>query len=215
MKKCTGCKIEKDEINFGKHKKTKDGLNEKCKECCKARSKITIHSEKAIENRKKYRAEWQKRKRPILNARLRDRYKEKIEECREQSKIRTRKYLQSEKGKAKHLETTKLYVESNPEKISAQRKVRSAIKSGKLKRPLHCEICKIESHVHGHHEDYSKPLEVIWMCSKCHLYHHQKYRFHAERLNEKTSKEDAKVRTTNESSGGESEVVCPPENSGQ
>jgi hypothetical protein len=193
MKKCTGCQIEKDEINFGKHKKTRDGLNEKCKECCKARSKLTVRSEQAIENQKKYRSEWQKKKRPILNARLRERYKEKIDECREQSRIRTRKYLQSEKGKAKHLETTKKYEVENPEKIKAQRIVRNATKTGKLIRPIHCEVCNCEAKVHGHHEDYKKPLEVIWMCAKCHLYHHQKYRFHAERLNEETPKGDAKV----------------------
>jgi hypothetical protein len=54
MKKCTGCKIEKDEVNFGKQSKARDGLNEKCKECCKARSKLTVRSEEAIENQKKY-----------------------------------------------------------------------------------------------------------------------------------------------------------------
>jgi hypothetical protein len=190
---CTGCKIEKDFTLFGKDNKAFDGLNQKCKECCKARAKLTIRSERAIENQKKYRSEWQKKKRPILNARLRERYLEKIDECREQSRIRTRKYLQSEKGKTKHLETTREYNEKNPEKISAQRKVRNAIKTGKLIRSPYCEICKKECKTDGHHEDYNKPLEVIWMCSQCHLYHHQKYRMHAERLNETTSKGDAKV----------------------
>lgn len=77
------------------------------------------------------------------------------------------------------------------------------------------KICGENTKAHGHHEDYNKPLEVIWMCAKCHLYHHQKYRFHAERLNEKTPKGDAKVRTTNESSGGEPEAVFPPSKDGQ
>lgn len=190
---CTGCKIEKDFTEFGKYKKAFDGLNQKCKECCKARSKLTVHSPEAIEKKNKYKSEWQKKKRPILNARLRERYAEKIDECREQSKIRTKRYLQSEKGKEKHLETTRKYEKENPEKISAQRKVRAAIKSGKLIRSLHCEICKKECKTHGHHEDYEKPLEVIWMCSICHLYHHQGYRMHAKRLNEKTPKGDAKV----------------------
>lgn len=193
MKKCTGCKIEKEESNFGIYRKARDGLNQKCKECCKARSKLTVHSTEAIEKAKKYRFEWQKKKRPILNERLRRRYLEKIDICREQAKIRTKKYLESEKGKAKHLETTKKYVENNQEKIKAQRKVRCAIKCGKLQRSPMCEICNLQGKTNAHHEDYKKPLEVIWMCSKCHLYHHQKYRFHVERLNEKTSNEDAKV----------------------
>ena len=212
---CTGCKVEKEFTQFGKDKKGLHGLNQKCKECCKTRAKLTVRSEKAIENQKKYRSEWQKKKRPILNARLRDRYLEKIDECREQSKIRTRRYLQSEKGKAKHLETTKKYEKENPEKISAQNKVRKAVKSGRLMRPNICQVCNKEGNIHGHHEDSAKPLEVIWMCSICHLYHHQKHRMHAERLNETTSKEDAKVRTSEETTRGESEAVCPPDLSGQ
>lgn len=209
-KVCTGCKIEKEFTEFGKYTKAFDGLNQKCKECCKARAKLTVHSESAIEKREKYRSEWQKKKRPILNVRLRERYLRKIDESREQSKIRTRRYLQSEKGKAKHIETTRQYEKENPEKINAQRKVRRAIKSGKLIRSHFCQICKKEAKTHGHHEDYSKPLEVIWMCSVCHLYHHQKYRMHAERLNDKIPQGNAKVRTTNESSGDEVEVPCPP-----
>lgn len=194
MKKvCTGCKIEKEFENFGKDKNGRFGLNQKCKECCKARAKLTIRSQEAIENQKKYRSEWQKSKRPILNERLRERYIKDLERSRELARARTKKYLQSEKGKAKHLTATKEYVERNSEKIAAQRKVRNAIKTGKLIKPKFCEVCLLEKLLQGHHEDYSKPLQVIWMCSKCHIYHHQKNRFHAERLNEKTPTGDAKV----------------------
>jgi hypothetical protein len=199
---CTGCKIEKAFEEFGKCKKGLFGINQKCKECCKARAKKTVHSSEAIEKRKKYRAEWQKRKRPILNERLKERYKENLELSREQGRERTKRYLQSEKGKAKHLETTRKYDSENKEKISAQRKVRKAVLFGKLIRPEFCEVCKVECKPHGHHEDYKKPLEVIWMCSKCHLYHHQKHRFHAERLNEKTPKGDAKVCSSEETARG-------------
>ncbi len=192
-KVCTGCKTKKKFEKFGKDKKGLLGLNQKCKECCKARAKLTVHSPEAIENRKAYRSEWQKSKRPILNERLRDRYINNLEHSRELAKVRTKRYLQSEKGKAKHQEATKEYVEKNREKIAAQRKIRNEIRRGRIIKPTYCEVCGVESLVQGHHEDYSKPLQVIWMCSKCHVYHHQKYRFHAERLNEETPKGDAKV----------------------
>ena len=38
----------------------------------------------------------------------------------------------------------------------------------KLTRPKHCEICGKACKPHGHHEDYDKPLEVIWACPVCH-----------------------------------------------
>lgn len=193
MKVCTGCKEEKSVDEFGKDKKGLLGRNQKCKVCCCARAKLTVHSPEAIENRKKYRSEWQKEKRPILNARLRDRYVKNIESERDKANERMRRYMASEKGKVKHNETRKKYEKDNPEKISAQRKVRNAIKTGKLIRPEICDVCNKQGNIEGHHEDYNKPLEVIWMCQFCHLYHHQSSRFHAERLSERAPKGDAIV----------------------
>lgn len=52
-----------------------------------------------------------------------------------------------------------------PEKIIARRRVRDALASGRLIRlPCFCGETKTE----GHHEDYSKPLEVIWLCKQHH-----------------------------------------------
>lgn len=58
----------------------------------------------------------------------------------------------------------------NIEKRKAHHKVEIAIKKGKiLKEP--CTVCGSEKS-EGHHEDYSKPLEVIWLCRL-----HHKLRF--------------------------------------
>jgi ribosomal protein S27AE len=53
-----------------------------------------------------------------------------------------------------------------PERIKARQIAYEAIKTGKLiKQP--CEKCgKID--VDAHHDDYSKPLEVRWLCEKHH-----------------------------------------------
>lgn len=37
-----------------------------------------------------------------------------------------------------------------------------------------CEGCGGEE-VEIHHDDYSKPLQVRWMCRKCHLAHHREH----------------------------------------
>lgn len=58
----------------------------------------------------------------------------------------------------------------------AYRLVRSAIESGALVRPKSCDVCGDcpppasdgRSRIHAHHHDYAKPLEVEWLCAKCH-----------------------------------------------
>lgn len=47
----------------------------------------------------------------------------------------------------------------------------AALKSGKIKR-CSCEICGSTIRVAGHHEDYSKPLDVKWLCAKHHSIYH-------------------------------------------
>ena len=56
----------------------------------------------------------------------------------------------------------------HPEWVKAHRAVRNALINGTLKKKP-CEICGA-SFVHAHHPDYSKPLEVIWLCP---LHHRQ------------------------------------------
>ena len=51
--------------------------------------------------------------------------------------------------------------------------LRNAVYRGKIKKEP-CEVCgKIR--VCGHHKDYSKPLEVNWLCSTHHGQIHRKY----------------------------------------
>jgi hypothetical protein len=54
-----------------------------------------------------------------------------------------------------------------PEKEKARRALKRAIKYGILHKSP-CNICGDIS-VEGHHEDYSKPLDITWLCRKHHL----------------------------------------------
>lgn len=186
-KKCTGCKIEKSFDEFGKDKKAFDGLNQKCKKCCNERAKVSVRSPEAIANSKRTSLEWQKRNRKMLNERCKIYYLNNLNERREYLKVKQKEYLQTEKGKEAHKELSRKFRDKNPEKISAQQKCRRAIKTGKIIRPDNCSLCHIACKPHAHHEDYSRPLDVIWLCSKCHNTHHHGHKFHAERLNETAS----------------------------
>lgn len=52
-----------------------------------------------------------------------------------------------------------------PEKWAARYEVDKAIRKGLLRR-MPCQICGDVSE--AHHPDYSKPLEVVWLCKKHH-----------------------------------------------
>lgn len=65
--------------------------------------------------------------------------------------------------------------ERYPEKYLARQFLKRALETGKILRPKACECCLIEAkRIEGHHEDYAKPLEVIWLCVKCHKNLHMK-----------------------------------------
>lgn len=58
-------------------------------------------------------------------------------------------------------------------KERARSAVRTAIKKGHLERASQCEQCLSSYRIEAHHEDYSKQLEVMWLCRPCHeLIHH-------------------------------------------
>lgn len=68
--------------------------------------------------------------------------------------------------------------EYGPEKITAKIEVMKAIRSGRLIR-YPCEKCAKSpiandgrSLVHAHHDDYSQPLAVRWLCVSCHHSEH-------------------------------------------
>jgi ribosomal protein S27AE len=49
-------------------------------------------------------------------------------------------------------------------------KVWKAISRGKLVKEK-CEVCGAEK-TQAHHDDYNKPLEIRWLCKKCHTEWH-------------------------------------------
>ncbi|KXV65707.1 hypothetical protein AD950_03960 [Gluconobacter oxydans] len=84
-------------------------------------------------------------------------------------------YQKSAKGKAVRRASSERSKRNYPEKASAHAAVRQAIKSGLLHKESSCAKCGSHQHIQGHHDDYSKPLEVTWLCAPCHV------RLHIER----------------------------------
>lgn len=43
-----------------------------------------------------------------------------------------------------------------------------AIRNGSLSRGTVCAFCESDQNIEAAHTDYGKPLEVLWLCRKCH-----------------------------------------------
>jgi hypothetical protein len=71
----------------------------------------------------------------------------------------------------------------NPEKIKAHDILNGEVRAGRVIRPRFCEKCGDtpepardgRSSIHAHHSDYSKPLDVKWLCASCHAIERRKY----------------------------------------
>ena len=75
------------------------------------------------------------------------------------------KYRNSKKGKEASTRGNKKHNLLHPNRKKARQIAANAIRSGRLiKEPCPCGKTKVQ----GHHEDYSKPLDVEWLCTKCH-----------------------------------------------
>jgi len=83
----------------------------------------------------------------------------RLEQCK--------KYKSSNAGKEVQYKADVRRRERDPISYKARAKFRYAVYVGKIKRQP-CSVCG-EPNAQGHHEDYSKPYDVIWFCS----YHHK------------------------------------------
>lgn len=105
---------------------------------------------------------------------------------KERNRVRVNAYQRKaySKNKSYYANYQHKYIQANPDKYVARLRVRDALRKGLITKGL-CEICG-SSKVQAHHEDYSKQLEVRWLCPK----HHK--RIHAETQKKQESRDKEK-----------------------
>ncbi len=158
-KHCNKCSTIKPLQEFNKNANTKDGHQTQCRECAREyRQSPAGRAAKARHH--------------------------KSDKC----KATQKRYAESDRGKA----MIKQYRESdawvamvarrgatwnvkNPIKRKAQKNVANALITGVLTKPKGCLHCGAEDGIEGHHADYLKPLEVEWLCVRCHNDWHMKH----------------------------------------
>lgn len=90
---------------------------------------------------------------------------------------------------AAKIASVKKYRAAHPLKAFAQTTAANAMRAGKLVRQP-CEVCGTTIKIHGHHDDYSKPLDVRWLCVTHHAEHHRLLR---KRANEHHHQRESEV----------------------
>jgi ribosomal protein S27AE len=92
-------------------------------------------------------------------------------ECRECGKVRHRDYFRRNREAKWARKKEVLKDPFERQKKRARRSLEYAVAKGEVEKLDSCERCG-GSPVHGHHHDYWKPLEVEWLCIKCHATTH-------------------------------------------
>lgn len=142
-RRCKKCGQSKPLDQFTVDARKKLGRNYTCRECHRA-----------------YIREWQQK--PEIKSRKR---KYAIAN-RERRRLACKRYRERHPDRVK--KTMAAWALRNPERNRARWAVNNAVRDGRLKKGP-CEKCGTTIKVDGHHDDYSKILEVRWLCHTCHL----------------------------------------------
>ena len=91
----------------------------------------------------------------------------------EVQRARVRELLRERRANEPGYSTSKnaRYNAANREKYLARKAVARAIAAGKLVRQPCCRCGSAQAE--AHHEDYSRPLDVVWLCHPHHVGRHQ------------------------------------------
>jgi hypothetical protein len=150
MKVCRECQIEKPLSYFYKHAKMADGHLNKCIVCVKAR--VGKYREANLERVREY-----DKKRSNQPHRV----------------IARKEYVKTEEGKQTKKKAMDAYKKRFPMVYASHVITGNAIRNGKLIQASNCSICNSTEKIEGHHDDYTRPLKVRWLCESCHKEWHR------------------------------------------
>lgn len=144
MKECSKCHDAKPLEMFPRDKSRKSGRHSVCVVC-----------------KRKYNALYRQKNRIILVLKSREYSKSHAAQLAQYQ----RDYRKNNPLKAKELKLKS--IAKNKEAYRARQIVRMRVYRGTMQK-LPCQVCG-DPNTQAHHSDYSKPLEVLWLCHK----HHQ------------------------------------------
>ncbi len=95
--------------------------------------------------------------------------------CRNLERYRDydRQRYQTPERRQRGVAAARLHRQRHPDRAQARHAVANAVRDGRLLRKP-CEVCGCEKS-EAHHDDYSRPLDVRWLCRVHHRMHHGRY----------------------------------------
>jgi len=151
MKKCFKCGEEKPIDEFYRHSGKSDGRMGKCKGCTK--NDVRINYRKNIDHYRNY---------------------DKDRAMRPDRVAMRSEYQKTEQGKESVRKSKEKWDIKNPKKKWCATSIGNAVRDKKITKPTLCSKCsKKPKRLHGHHDDYDRPLDVRWLCPACHISWHR------------------------------------------
>jgi hypothetical protein len=154
---CRVCGCRKPAAEFVKDPRRPLGRSSECHECKAKRRRETPRSEREMARQRTYMHDRWEREGPALAARRRSRALSSAEPQAAMARSRERTYWGSKKW-------------------IARQALRNAVAKGRIIKPTICDgcgTCALKP-LHGHHADYDRPLDVLWLCTHCHGRMHRK-----------------------------------------
>lgn len=144
QKCCIKCGKLKILSGFYVHPKMADGHLNKCILC--TRAEVTANRKARKEYYKEY-----------------DQQRDRLPHRQEMR----RAYQAGPSGHAAHARALRAYQKRYPVRYRAHYLLSNAIRDDRIKKGS-CEVCGTKQNVEAHHDDYSRPLDVRWLCGKHH-----------------------------------------------
>lgn len=165
MKICTKCNKELPLEEFSMIlRRGKRVRNSRCKPCV-----AEYKHEHYLKHKQRYkdRAKKWAEDNPERSRETRKEYYERTKGAR---KGRRQEYLSRPEVRARIAERFREYRKDDDFlfKEKARGVLNKRVKTGKIEKPSACQVCGKSGYVEAHHHDYTRPLDVVWVCKQCH-----------------------------------------------
>jgi len=154
---CNKCQTEKDINLFYRRKDTRTGRTTKCKECCRAT--MREYHQKNKEKRNAEKKIWYQNNREFAN--------KQVMRWRKNNPHKVREYNMKNSNYYKYKAT---WHQRHPEAWYCWKEYKRALKDGVVKRGDGCAICNQVCYTEAYHKDFSKPMDILWLCKRCYCH---------------------------------------------